>query len=531
MKNNDNSVRNLVWDLLKERDTKFIFGNPGSTELPFFANWPEDITWMMSLHEGTAAAMADGYAQATGKPAFLVLHSAAGLANALSSIYTGVRNYTPLVVMAGQQVRSLHPYNAYLYAEEATLLPKPYIKWGIESSLAANVPLDLANAFRLSSQRPYGPTFISVPMDDWNQPGTKPQKRNFSDRFTGDIEELQKVSEKLKSAKNVFIVVGPELDRDGATELAVDLAERIGAKVWLSPHIDRHSFPEDHPSFRGQLQPLKKNIKESLKNADLVLVLGAPVFLYHLPGEGLPLNEGIDLIQLTENPEIISRAEMGIGIRTSLKNGLTIILKEIPTDLNISIPEPLPSKHEKEHNPMSSSNVLQVLGENLPDDTIIVEEAPTIRELRWQYFPIRKGGSYYNGGSGCLGWGVPASMGISLANSDKTVVCIVGDGSIQYAIQAFWTASQHNIKVIVVVLNNQEYAAMKELSLTFQADNPPSYDLPNINITDIIKGYGCNAEKVSNATSLKKAIDKALDSRKTTVIDVSIDTTVSPLYS
>lgn len=531
MTDNKETVRSLVWNLLKENDVKVVFGNPGSTELPFFSNWPKDIKWMMGLHEGTATAMADGYAQATGRPAFLVLHSAAGVANALSGLYTGVRNYAPLVVMAGQQVRSIIPYNAYLYSEESTLLPQPYIKWGIESSLAENVPLDLSRAFNLSAQRPYGPTFVSVPMDDWNKTGTKPQKRKIIDSFSGEIIELEKTAKKLKEAKNLVVIVGPEVERDGATDLTIELVERLGAEVWLSPHIDRHAFPEQHPSFRGQLQPFKKNIRENLKNSDLVLVLGAPVFLYHVPSDGLPLEEGIDLIQLTEDPELIARAELGVGIRTSLKEGLEVILKKLPSDLSIQLPEPVKVEHLKATNPMTSTYALKILGDILPEDTIIVEEAPTIREKRWKYLPIRKGGSYFNGGSGCLGWGVPASMGISLANPNKTIVCIVGDGSMQYAIQSFWTAAQHNIKVIVIVLNNQEYAAMKELSLTFKADNAPSYDLPGINIIDIVKGYGCNAEKVSDPKSLKTAVQKALENPNTSVIDVTIDPSVKPLYS
>lgn len=531
MSNKKETVRTIVWNYLHKNKTKVVFGNPGSTELPFFANWPKDVTWVMGLHEGTAIAMATGYAQATGQPTLVVLHSAAGVANALSGIYTATRNYAPLVVMAGQQVRSLHPTNAYLYAEQATVLPQPYVKWALESSLAENVPLDLARAYHLASQKPYAPTFLSIPMDDWDQLGLKPSDRIIHDNFTGDTQALVELASQLQNTKNPVIVVGPEVDRDHATELAVELAERIGAKVWLSPHIDRHSFPEEHPSFRGQLQPLKKNIKENLKDADFVLVLGAPVFLYHLPGEGKPLEDGIELVQLTEDPALIARAELGTGIRTSIKDGLITLLKKIPSQSQKQLPKAMTVEPLEVSSPMTSSNVLKILGDILPEDTIIVEEAPTIREIRWQYLPVRKGGAYFNGGSGSLGWGLPAAMGISMAKPNQTVVCIVGDGSLQYAIQSLWTAAQHNIKLLVIVLNNQEYAAMKELSLTFKADNPPSYSLPGITITDIVKGYGCHGNKISTPEDLAKEVRQALDRDGTTVLDVTIDATIKPLYN
>lgn len=122
-------------------------------------------------------------------------------------------------------------------------------------------------------------------------------------------------------------------------------------------------------------------------------------------------------------------------------------------------------------------------------------------------------------------------MGIALAFSEKTVVCIIGDGSFQYSVQALWTAVQHNIKVLVIVLNNREYSAMKGLSLTFKANNPPSYSLPKINISDIVKGYGCIAEKASNARDLELAIHNGLKNKTTTVIDVTINKEIKSLYS
>ena len=393
-----------------------------------------------------------------------MLHSAAGVANGISGIYTAVRNCSPVVVLAGQQVRSLHPTNPYLYAEHATLFPMPYTKWSTESSRAENVPADLARAWHVSGQRPCGPTFISIPMDDWDVTVSHPSPalRTITDRFSASDDVIEKVVNKLVAAKSPVIVIGPEVERDEATQLAVELVERLGAVVWLSPHTDRSGYPETHPSFHGKLPPVKKDIRATLSQHDFVLVLGAPVFTYHVPGDGLPIPDGLELVQLSEDPGILARAEVGTGIRTSLKDGLQKLTKLLPKNIKAATPPPAQRSTPELTSPMSSAYVLKLLGEVLPADTIIVEETPTIREIRWQHLPIREGGSYYSGASGCLGWGLPASVGIAMADPSKTVVCIVGDRSSQFSIQALLTVAQHKVKLLIIVLNNGEYAALKD---------------------------------------------------------------------
>ena len=525
------SVHEQVWAFLQANGTSVVFGNPGSTELPFFAGWPEWVRWAMALQEASAVGMADGYAQATGRPALVTLHSAAGLGNGMCGLFTAFRNCSPLVVMAGQQVRSMHPTDPYLYAEQSTQFPRPYVKWALEPARAQDVPLALARAWHLAAQRPAGPAFVSVPMDDWNAPGETVIVRTVADRFGAADGELAKAATKLSAARSPVLVVGPEVERDGATPLAVELAERKGALVWASPHINRSGFPEEHPSFRGQLQPVRKHIREALAGSDLVVVLGAPVFLYHVPSEGPPIPDGTELIQLSEDPAVLARAETGTGIRTSLRDGLSALLGALPQHADVPRPEPAPRTAPEPTKPMSGQYVLRLLGDVLPADTVIVEEAPVFREVRWQHMPVRQGGGYYNAGSGGLGWALPASVGIALADPSRPVVCLVGDGSIQYSIQALWTAAQLGVRLLVVVLNNGEYGAMKGLSLTLGAANPPSYDLPGIDIVSLARGYGCTGLRTDEADSVVEAVRKALTTQATTVLDIPIDPRVPALYA
>src|SRR5688572_13431678 len=176
------TVREAVVCLLRELGMTTIFGNPGSTELPFFREFPDDFRYVLGLQESIVVGMADGYAQATRNAAFINLHSAVGVGHAMGNLFTAFRNRTPLVVTAGQQSRSLLLMEPFLYATQATELPKPYVKWSCEPACAQDVPAAIARAYYIAMQPPCGPAFVSVPIDDWDQPARPVSPRQVSRR-------------------------------------------------------------------------------------------------------------------------------------------------------------------------------------------------------------------------------------------------------------------------------------------------------------------------------------------------------------
>src|SRR5262245_37047064 len=163
------TVREAVVCLLRELGMTTIFGNPGSTELPFFREFPDDFRYVLGLQESVVVGMADGYAQATRNAALVNLHSAAGVGHAMGNIFTACRNRTPLVITAGQQARSILPYEPFLFASEPARLPEPYVKWSIEPARGEDVPGAIATAYHIAMQPPCGPTFVSIPVDDWDR--------------------------------------------------------------------------------------------------------------------------------------------------------------------------------------------------------------------------------------------------------------------------------------------------------------------------------------------------------------------------
>ncbi|TBO57520.1 benzoylformate decarboxylase, partial [Streptomyces kasugaensis] len=305
------TVREAVFGLLRAEGMTTVFGNPGSLELPMLRDFPDDFRYVLGLQESVVVAMADGYAQATHRPVLVNLHSAAGVGHAMGALFTARRNRTPLVVVAGQQARSLLEGHPYLLSEDATVLPRPYVKLSREPARAEDVPAAIARARHLATAPPAGPVLVSVPSDDWDRPAAPVALRRASTTVAADPALLARAGEALARAASPVLIAGSGVDREGAVADLVALAEAHRAPVWAEPMSHRCAFPELHPLFAGFLPPVREDIVRTLTGHDLVLSVGAPVFTYHVPGSGPHLPPGADLFLLTDDPEQASWCPSG----------------------------------------------------------------------------------------------------------------------------------------------------------------------------------------------------------------------------
>ena len=524
------TVRDATICLLRELGLTTIFGNPGSTELPFFRNWPADFRYILALQEASVVAMADGYAHATRNAAFVNLHSAVGVGHALGSIFTAYRNQVPLVITAGQQARAMLLDEPYLWATQASEFPKPYVKWSCEPALAQDVPAALARAYYLAMQKPCGPTFVSIPVDDWDAEAEPIATRHVSFEFAPDPQALQQLAHALNQSQRPALIVGASVDRDGAWNEAVELAERTRAAVWASPMSGRCSFPEDHPLFAGFLPPVRRLLAAKLANYDVVVVLGAPIFTYHVQSDGPFVPASVRLFQMIDDPEAAAWAPVGTSLLSTLRLGLTRLLELVapsarptPTPL---VRSPLPEQVE----PIPPAFVLHTIAQVIPPDAVIVEEAPSHRNDLHDYLPIRHSNGFYTGASGGLGYSLPAAVGIALADPTRRIICLLGDGSSMYSVQGLWTAVQHRLPITFVILNNQEYAALKSFSRMFNTTEFTGVDLPGIDICAIARGYGCETLRVDRADDLATALTQSFASSGPVVIDVIVDRAEVVLY-
>jgi len=526
------TVREATLDLLRTFGATTVFGNPGSTELSFLNEWPADFRYIMGLQEASVVGMADGYARVTKRPSLCNLHSAAGVGNGLGNVYTAARNQTPLVILAGQQSRSLLPLNPFLGASDASSFPRPYVKWSCEPARAEDVPAAIAHAFHIAMQRPWGPVFVSVPFDDW-QAATHPvPARMISADVSPDPKALDAAARALCAARKPVFVIGAEIDQDDAGPAMVELAERIGAAVWAAPFASRVVFPEDHPQFAGFLPAAPEAVSDALSSYDLVFVIGAPVFTFHVAGTCALFNSGVSLFQFSADGEALAAAPIGTGILGNLRLALPALVERVPSNhprlhaLEGRAPPPRP----KADIPIKAEFLLDALSRAMPADAIIIEEAPVHRAALQAYLPIKRWSAFHTMASGGLGYALPASVGVALGAPQQRTICIIGDGSMMYSVQALWTAVQHALPLTVIVLNNGGYGALRSFSEVLQVRHAPSFDLPGLDFVALARGMGCEARTLDKPHDVADALAQALSHDGPFLLDVIVDRAVPILY-
>ncbi len=525
------TVKDATLNLLRAFGIRKVFGNPGSTELPFLSDWPDDIDYVLGLQEASVVGMADGYAQATRNAGFVNLHSAAGVGNALGNIYTAHRNQTPLVITAGQQARSILPLQAFLYAERAAEFPRPYVKFSIEPARAEDVPAAIARAYYVAMQPPCGPTFVSVPIDDWTHQTQPVEARNISRELGPEPEAMKALATALALSKRPAVVVGPGVDRAQAVDLMVRVAEKTRAAVWVSPFSARCSFPERHPQFAGFLHASPAQLSDALREHDLVVVIGAPVFTFHVEGHASIFDGATTLFQITDDPTAAAVSPLGTSIVATMKPALTMLIDLLPEARRAMPARRVLPPAPVAADPIPVDFLLHALSAAMPADAALVEEAPSHRPAMQKFMPMRGQDSFYTMASGGLGYSLPASVGIALARPDTRTVCLIGDGSAMYSIQALWTAAQRKLPLTVVVINNAGYGAMRSFSQVMQVRNVPGLDLPGIDFVKLAQGLGCDAVRVSKASELAPALARGLTHDGVSLIEVVVDSAVPLLYA
>jgi len=509
------TVHQATWELLRALGVRKVFGNPGSTELPFLADFPDDIDYVLGLHEGAVVGMADAYAQSTGEPTLVNLHTAAGLGNAMGAIINAAAGHSPLVITAGQQVRAMLTLEPLLANPDPTALPKPAVKWAFEPPRAQDVPAALARAFRYAGLPPAGPVFVSLPMDDFDQPADEGgtdllAARRVTGRSVAARAELDRLAQRLAAARNPVLVVGAGLDAaPGGFDAAVALAERQRLPVWLAPETARVGFPTDHPYFRGSLPSAIAWVSESLAGHDLLLVVGAPIFQYYPYAPGNYLPAGAELVAITDDPGAAARAPVGDALVAD--PGLTLVaLAELVPQTNRPAPAPrAPLKIPPAADTLTASRVYDILGPLFPPEGIVVTESMNGGAAMWDRVKFRQSGSFFFCAAGALGFALPAAIGAQLAQPNRPVLAVTGDGGAQYGIQALYTAASRRMPVTFLILVNGEYGILKGFGDYLSTTGVPGLDLDYLNYEALAKGYGIRAVRTGRPDELAVALKEA----------------------
>lgn len=509
------TVREAAYGVFAHYGVDCLFGNPGSTELPMLKAMP--FPYVMGLNEAVVMGMADGYARSTGKAALVNLHSSAGTGHSLGNLFTAWKNNAPIVVTAGQQARSILPYDPFLGAERPTEFPRPYVKFAIEPARPEDVPLALARAFAIALTPPMGPVFVSIPVDDWERECQMPALPALCLRTFPDPAGIAQIAAMLEGAKNPALVLGTGAANSGAWHAAIALAEKAGLSVWAAPYAARETFPEDHPQFAGFLAAWRDQIRDALAPHDAILVAGAPVFTYHVEGSGPHWPEGASLMALSDDPQHLSNLPGGGGILGDVRGGLEALAAHLPsrpfTGKSHQLIDPAPD--------MTAAYVLSRVAALRPASAVIVEESPTARGPEHVTLPITREGGFYTCASGGLGYSLPASIGIALGQSDK-VIAILGDGSAMYTIQGLFTAFQEQANVSFCIMNNAAYAALTGFSGEFGMNHVPGCDLAGLDFSLLAEAQGLPARVVDQVADLDAALAWSLAQAGPSLLDIRI---------
>jgi len=517
------TVREVTYEVLRKLGMTVIFGNPGSTELPLLRDMPPDFKYILGLHERVAAGMALGYALAKNQPVFVNLHSIASAGNGLSAIVDAYHNQTPLVITTGQQDRRHLLAEPFLSGRPAEVV-RPYVKWSYEPLRAEDVPAAIARGYYLATQPPTGPVFISIPMDDWTHECAPVEVRKVEQSVLPNPHALDEVVRAIDASRSLAIIVGSQIEQDHGWQEAIALAEHLNADVFQDPIPPRWTFPRTHRLFRGGLLPAQQPLADQLAPYDTVIVLGAPIFLYYAYVPGNTVKPGTQLFHITNSSYHASAALVGtsiVGNTASATRYLRARAAARHGGNSSSQATPLPSPEPGY--PITPAYLFSVLNRVMPRDVIICEECPSAKGDLDRHLLLDEPGSFYSVPNGILGFGLPAAVGLQMGNPQRRVVCPVGDGSLQYSVQALWSAVQNNAEVIFIVLRNADYSALKGFcDFTQVGRNVPGMDLPGIDAVKIAEGYGMTALEVERPETLEPALREAFASRGPRLISVNI---------
>lgn len=537
-------VRDAAFDVMRRQGMTSIFSNPGSTEVSFLVDLPDDISFVLALHEASVVGIATGWAIATRQPGFVLLHTTAGLGNAVGAIATARVNRAALVIVVGQQDRRHLALRPFL-AGELEGLAGDYPLDVIAPVRAQDVPSAIERAAH-HARRDQGPVIVIVPMDDWlvpHEPDAAAAARTVVEART-TAWDFSDLTATVAAARAPVIVAGAGNDSEAGWSALVALAEHLNAPVWQEAFGGRAGFPQDHPQFRGHLPAERPGAREALAGADLVLVVGTAALRQYQYSEGPLVPAGARIVVVTADPAEAERSPAELAVIGEPADVVAAVVAELaasgaPSRSASERPatkpdvEPPVAGQLTSDGPISPVEVFELLGRLLPADTVLVEESPSSRALLHALVPARRPLGFVSAAMGGLGFALPASVGIKRALPQRPVVAVVGDGSAMYAIQSLWTAANLGIGVMFVVMANGRYAVMDRLAE--QADGKPPWPaFPEVSVGGMAESLGCRVVKVARRDALEEVLTEAttaldrLDHPLVVEVAVTSDGTVAP---
>lgn len=546
--------------LVRQEGVEYLFGNPGTTELPLMDGLVEepDLRYVLGLQEATVVSMADGYAQASGKLAVVNVHVAPGLGNALGMLYDAQKAGAPLLVTAGQHDQTFNVTEPILWADLPPIA-RPFVKWSAEVRRLEDLPRMVHRAAKTALAPPTGPVFLSLPADVLNAEGEIElgTPTRVAPRVRGDRAAVEAAAEILAGAARPLIMAGDAVAQADAHAELVAVAELLGAPVYAEGVASTAAFPASHPLFRGSVVRLAPAVRQVLSQADVLFSVGGDLLTMSLPSDLDPMPPDLPIVHLDTDPwELGKNYPTRVAILGDPKATLPDLLAALEARLTpaqrararqrLEETRVAKSRHREElaararaeahRSPITPLALMHAVAEALPPDAVVVDETISSGGGLRSFLRSDDPKSFFGLRGGGIGWGLPAALGVRLALPDRPVVGLIGDGSAMYTCQALWTAAHYRLGVTVVILNNASYRILKQRiygmkGLAAQADRYVGLDIedPRIDYVRLAESMGVRAERIEKTADVAPALGRALAGPGPTLLDVALDRAFKPV--
>lgn len=540
---------------LKNEGIKYIFGNPGTTEVAILDALVEtpEIEYILALHESVAIAMADGYARAGGGVGFVNVHTALGLSNAIGGLYGAHIDGIPLVLTIANKDSRILGRGVFSEVDDITAMTRQFTKWSWQVLRPENIAEDITRAFKIATTPPTGPVFLSIPEDflalkmDIKIPPS--QRFGSQPRMDPNTEDIKKAVKLLLNAKKPVMIAGNEIAKTDALPQAIELAELLGIPVLAEGRqsLAYLNFPLDHPLYRGGFEAQSAYIQ----TADLILGVGCEIYVQTAYSKDDAVLQKIKTIHLHSNPEIIGKLyPVEVPILSDAKEGLASLISQIKASASTqrissfrerfnqmktdwAEKEVIRAKEVKSNwgkTPIQVARLVREIQDTADPDAIIIDDAIRSSRPLLKHYKFNQPGTYYRSPAGYLGWGLPAALGAKLALPQRQVIAYVGDGGFIMSNQALWTAARYQIPVTIIVCNNRQYRAVRDGAIRFKGKAVEknhfigsSIDNPTPDLAQLAESFGVAGYTIKNPSQIKTVLKKALKSGKPSVLDVWIE--------
>ena len=512
------TVRDATFEVFRRRGLTTIFSNPGSTEVPFLAGLPDDLRFVLGLHEGSVLGMATGYALGRGEPALVLVHTTAGLGDSVGGIATARVNRAPLVVIVGQQDRRHLVFEPFLTGRLRGLAGD-YPVWVDEPVRAQDVPAR-STAPSTKRSRRVARRSSSCP---WTTGCRKPTSSARTHRPDGCCEPMQSTKGRSRSWQRSSRADARRRSSWARARTGPRRGRRSSSWRSASPHLSSRSpsvpTPASHrttacsrasaggpPSPAGAARSLRRRAGHRRGRVPPVpmdaraLHRGGhtPRTRQRRPGRGAP------------QPCRAGGRRAACGGRSSPCPPVAAAGRRPARALSLSAAaRPAGAWRAADRKPRA-----RCARGRLPEEAIVLEEAPVDRPEIHDRLLARRPLGYVSAAMGGLGFGVPAAAGLRMALPNRPVVAVLGDGASLYGIQGLWSAAHYGAGVLYVILSNGGYVIMDRLAER-SGDVGPWPGFAEIDIAALARGFCCPAQRVTSHDELLAALDEAIPTLRT----------------